>query len=161
LCEWLRSDAISKGLAAAATGGARAAVQAAVAAERHEVRLRPVHLLLSTLVNAVRVCLAMGMQEALAVFGMPAFLVAEGRLVYCSCGPVASAQGMECMPSYTGTQLHSCAGAPIAGQVLERALPESADQLMSLVMQHAAAGPAARFAAAQLMIIASTCVVRH
>lgn len=37
LCEWLRDDAISKGLAAAATGGARAAVQAAVAAERHEV----------------------------------------------------------------------------------------------------------------------------
>jgi hypothetical protein len=37
LCEWLRSDAISKGLTAAATGGARAAVQAAVAAERHEV----------------------------------------------------------------------------------------------------------------------------
>jgi hypothetical protein len=44
-------------------------------------------------------------------------------------------------------------------EVLERALPESADQLMSLVMQHAAAGPAARFAAAQLMMIASTCVV--
>ncbi|KAF6263324.1 nuclear condensing complex subunit [Scenedesmus sp. NREL 46B-D3] len=78
LCEWLRSDAISKGLAAAATGGARAAVQAAAAADRHEV--------------------------------------------------------------------------------LERALPESADQLMRLVMQHAAAGPAARFAAAQLMMIASTCV---
>uniref|UniRef100_A0A383VSX8 Nuclear condensin complex subunit 3 C-terminal domain-containing protein n=1 Tax=Tetradesmus obliquus TaxID=3088 RepID=A0A383VSX8_TETOB len=78
LCEWLRSDAISKGLAAAATGGARAAVQAAVAAERHEV--------------------------------------------------------------------------------LERALPESAGQLMGLVMQHAAAGPAVRFAAAQLMIIASSCV---
>ncbi|WIA22943.1 hypothetical protein OEZ85_001312 [Tetradesmus obliquus] len=78
LCEWLRSDAISKGLAAAATGGARAAVQAAVAAERHEV--------------------------------------------------------------------------------LERALPESAGQLMGLVMRHAAAGPAARFAAAQLMIIASSCV---
>lgn len=40
LCEWLRNDAISKGLAAAATGGARAAVQAAVAAERHEVSLK-------------------------------------------------------------------------------------------------------------------------
>lgn len=37
LCEWLQTDAISRGLAAAATGGARAAVQAAVAAERHEV----------------------------------------------------------------------------------------------------------------------------
>jgi hypothetical protein len=37
LCEWLQSDAISRGLAAAATAGARAAVQAAVAAERHEV----------------------------------------------------------------------------------------------------------------------------
>lgn len=37
MCEWLRTDAISKGLAAAATGGARAAVVAAVAAERHEV----------------------------------------------------------------------------------------------------------------------------
>lgn len=38
LCQWLRSDAINRGLAAAATGGARAAVQAATAAERHEVR---------------------------------------------------------------------------------------------------------------------------
>jgi hypothetical protein len=38
LCEWLQTDAISRGLAAAATAGARAAVQAAVAAERHEVR---------------------------------------------------------------------------------------------------------------------------
>jgi hypothetical protein len=37
LCEWLQTDAISRGLAAAATAGARAAVQAAVAAERHEV----------------------------------------------------------------------------------------------------------------------------
>lgn len=39
LCEWLQTDAISRGLAAAATAGARAAVQAAVAAERHEVRI--------------------------------------------------------------------------------------------------------------------------
>jgi hypothetical protein len=44
--------------------------------------------------------------------------------------------------------------------VLERVLPESADQLLGLAMQHAAAGPAARFAAAQLMMIAATCVVR-
>ena len=47
----------------------------------------------------------------------------------------------------------------VYAQVLERALPESADQLLQLVMQHAAAGPAARFAAMQLLMIAATCVV--
>jgi hypothetical protein len=54
----------------------------------------------------------------------------------------------------------AAAAAAAALQVLERALPESADQLLALVMQHAAAGPAARFAAAQLIMIAATCVVR-
>jgi hypothetical protein len=51
MCEWLRTDAISKGLAAAATGGARAAVQAAGAAERHEVRASA-HALLSAITCA-------------------------------------------------------------------------------------------------------------
>lgn len=44
-------------------------------------------------------------------------------------------------------------------QVLERALPESADQLLELVMRHATAGPSARFAAMQLLMIAAKCVV--
>lgn len=47
----------------------------------------------------------------------------------------------------------------MCAQVLERALPESADQLLQLIMQHTAAGPAARFAATQLLMIATTCVV--
>jgi hypothetical protein len=44
-------------------------------------------------------------------------------------------------------------------QALEAALPESADNLMSLIMRHTAAGPPARFAAAQLLTIAAKCTV--
>lgn len=44
-------------------------------------------------------------------------------------------------------------------QVLEAALPESADDLMGLIMRHTAAGPPARFAAAQLLTIAAKCMV--
>lgn len=44
-------------------------------------------------------------------------------------------------------------------QALEEVLPETADELMELVMRHAAAGPAARFAAAQLLMIGASCMV--
>eukprot|EP00775_Hariotina_reticulata_P011494 gene11494-11637_t len=43
-------------------------------------------------------------------------------------------------------------------RVLERVLPETAHEVMQLVMRHAAAGPDARFATAQLLMIAASCV---
>lgn len=38
-------------------------------------------------------------------------------------------------------------------------MPETADDLMGLIMRHTAAGPTARFAAAQLLTIAAKCTV--
>ena len=46
-------------------------------------------------------------------------------------------------------------------QVLERALPAMASDLMELIDRHAAEGAEHRFAARQLLIIASQCLVRQ
>ena len=46
-------------------------------------------------------------------------------------------------------------------QILERALPATTSDLMELIDHHAAHGAEHRFAARQLLIIASQCLVRQ
>lgn len=46
-------------------------------------------------------------------------------------------------------------------QALESLLPETSDDLMRLVLRHTAAGPRARFAATQLLMVAAQCMVRE
>lgn len=48
---------------------------------------------------------------------------------------------------------------PVAPQVLEAMLPDSAADMLELVVRHTRQGPSARFAACQLAIIAADCMV--
>jgi hypothetical protein len=54
----------------------------------------------------------------------------------------------------------SCKSRVVGGQALEAALPETAERLMRMIAELAEAGPDHRFAAGQLLVIASTCMVR-
>lgn len=144
LCQWLRSDAINRGLAAAATGGARAAVQAATAAERHEVRT-------CALYN--------GVHRAKHRHCACAHRVHSARTLY----SFSAAAMMLYTARAAAMMLYTAESAALAGsppQVLERALPDAAKDLLQLLQRHALAGPAARFAATQLAMIAAACVVR-
>lgn len=148
LCEWLQTDAISRGLAAAATAGARAAVQAAVAAERHEVRLPA---LSEWGCNSTGVC-------ALADCSSPDTKQPGANNEYKQ-GMAERYLGLQDTSGHTALATAAACSYLCRCQVLEGVLPETADDLMGLIMRHTAAGPSARFAAAQLLMIAARCMV--
>lgn len=66
------------------------------------------------------------------------------------------ATGVEISTTTAGAHL----GAIGALQALEAALPETAERLMEMIAELAAAGVEHRFAACQLLKIASSCMVR-
>jgi hypothetical protein len=144
VCEWLQRDAVSEGLAAAATTGASAAVRAAAASQRHEVGAAAPAL--GAVLAPLRTSRAVGRTGCKSTHDAS---LPHNTRVSISTHGTRDTKHNQYIPSFTS----------FPPQVLEAILPESGADTLALLLAHAAAGARHRFAATQIARVAASCVV--